>query len=59
MGSYSFAFAFDSSVSHYNTESDVVHVNLFGNHVVVVNTLKAAQELFEKRSSIYAYRSVC
>ncbi|KAJ7259562.1 cytochrome P450 [Mycena haematopus] len=38
--------------------SDIVHASAFGEHVVVVNSVKAAVELFEKRSHIYSGRPV-
>ncbi|KAF8467547.1 cytochrome P450 [Russula ochroleuca] len=39
----------------YNT--DIVHANSLGTHIVVLNSAKAVHELFEKRSSIYSDRS--
>jgi hypothetical protein len=36
--------------------SDIVHVELFGTHIVVLNSEKAATDLLEKRSSIYSDR---
>lgn len=36
--------------------SDVVHVDVLGTHMVMVNSIKAANELFDKRSSIYSDR---
>ncbi|KAI0310504.1 CyP450 monooxygenase [Amylostereum chailletii] len=36
--------------------SDVVHAEVLGTHVVVVNSAKAARELFERRSSLYSDR---
>ncbi|KAJ6508727.1 cytochrome P450 [Mycena sanguinolenta] len=38
--------------------SDVVHASALGQHIVVVNSIKAAVELFEKRSHIYSDRPV-
>ncbi len=35
---------------------DVVHAQVFGNHILIVNWLKAAIELFERRASIYSDR---
>ncbi|KAF7365051.1 Cytochrome p450 [Mycena venus] len=35
---------------------DVVHLQVFGNHVLVVNSVKAAVELLEKRGHIYSDR---
>ena len=37
-------------------DSDIVHVNSLGIHVIVLNSAKAVHELFEKRSSIYSDR---
>jgi hypothetical protein len=36
--------------------SDVIHLNLLGTHLLVVNTPDAAVELFDKRSAIYSDR---
>ncbi|KZT03231.1 cytochrome P450 [Laetiporus sulphureus 93-53] len=36
--------------------SDVVYLNLCGNSVVIVNSIEAAYELFERRSSLYSDR---
>ncbi|KAA1467135.1 cytochrome P450 [Dentipellis sp. KUC8613] len=36
--------------------SDLVHMDLFGTHMIIVNSAKAAHELFEKRSAIYSDR---
>lgn len=36
--------------------SDVVHVDVLGTHMIIVNSTKAAKELFDKRSSIYSDR---
>ncbi|KAF8147296.1 cytochrome P450 [Mycena galopus ATCC 62051] len=38
--------------------SDLVHASALGQHVVVVNSVKTAVELFEKRSHIYSDRPV-
>ena len=37
-------------------DSDLIYLQLFGTPIVVVNSAKAAHELFEKRSSIYSDR---
>lgn len=37
-------------------DSDIVHANSLGIHVIVLNSAKAVHELFEKRSSIYSDR---
>lgn len=36
--------------------SDVIHVDVLGTHMVIVNSARAAKELFDKRSSIYSDR---
>ncbi len=36
--------------------SDVVHTDVLGTHMVIINSAKAANELFDKRSSIYSDR---
>ncbi|KAJ6508710.1 cytochrome P450 [Mycena sanguinolenta] len=38
--------------------SDLVHASALGHHIVIVNSVKAAVELFEKRSHLYADRPV-
>lgn len=38
------------------TGSDIIHAELFGRHVVVLNSEKAANDLFDKRSSTYSDR---
>jgi Cytochrome P450 len=35
---------------------DVVHVSALGQHIVIINSLKAANELLEQRSAIYSGR---
>jgi hypothetical protein len=37
-------------------QSDILHFNVLGNHTVVLNSAKAAEELLEKRSGIYSSR---
>ncbi|KAI0305228.1 cytochrome P450 [Multifurca ochricompacta] len=36
--------------------SDIVHVDVLGTHIVILNSVKAANELLEKRSSLYSDR---
>jgi hypothetical protein len=38
--------------------SDIIHFNIFGSSVIVVNSAETARELFEKRSVIYSDRLV-
>ena len=35
---------------------DVVHLEIFGKHMIILNTFEAAQDLMEKRSAIYSDR---
>ncbi|KAE9394855.1 cytochrome P450, partial [Gymnopus androsaceus JB14] len=37
-------------------DSDIVHVNVAGNPVIILNTLEAATELLERRSATYSSR---
>ncbi|EIM84324.1 cytochrome P450 [Stereum hirsutum FP-91666 SS1] len=37
-------------------DSEIIHFDLLGNHFIVVNSMDAARELFEKRSAIYSDR---
>ena len=37
-------------------DSDIIYLNLAGTPVVVVNSLDAAYELFERKSSLYSDR---
>ncbi|KAF5311387.1 hypothetical protein D9758_018950 [Tetrapyrgos nigripes] len=39
--------------------SDVFHINILGDHTVVVNSAKAAEELLERRSGIYSSSLQC
>jgi hypothetical protein len=36
--------------------SDVIHIDILGSHIVILNSIKSANELLEKRSSIYSDR---
>ena len=35
---------------------DVLHIHVFGHSLVILNSLQAARELLDKRSSIYSDR---
>ncbi|KAE9390448.1 cytochrome P450 [Gymnopus androsaceus JB14] len=37
-------------------DSDIIHVNVAGNPIIILNTLEAATELFERRSATYSSR---
>jgi hypothetical protein len=59
--SWSHKFSTSSSFGYINTfkilkleESDVIYLNLAGTNLLVVNSLRAAVELFEKRYAIYS-----
>lgn len=38
-------------------ESDIIHYRLFGTHVIVLNSAKAAQRMLEQQSAIFSDRS--
>jgi hypothetical protein len=54
----------DYPLSHYIltpciiSDSDIIHLNVLGNHIVILNTARAATELLMKKSAIYSDRSV-
>jgi hypothetical protein len=35
---------------------DVVHVNVLGQHLIIINSIEAADELLDQRSTIYSSR---
>lgn len=37
---------------------DILHASAFGNHVVVINSLKLTEEIFERRAQLYSDRPV-
>ena len=37
-------------------KGDIIHVDIFGQSFVIVSSLKIAEDLLEKRSSIYSDR---
>jgi hypothetical protein len=39
-------------------KGDLIHASALGQHIVIVNSVKTAIELFEKRSHIYSDRPV-
>jgi hypothetical protein len=56
---YSKYFPYSVGGVHYfvwTIDTDIVHANSLGTHIVVLNSAKAVHELFEKRSSIYSDR---
>ena len=38
------------------TDSDILHIEVPGTSIVVLNSLKAARDLLEKRSALYSSR---
>ncbi|KAJ8700830.1 hypothetical protein PTI98_003818 [Pleurotus ostreatus] len=45
-----------STLGRRNTASDVIHLEALGNHIVVLDSVEAANDLLEKRSAIYSDR---
>ena len=43
-------------VTPIQSSGDVVHLKVLGQRMVILNTVKAAQDLLEKRSSVYSDR---
>jgi hypothetical protein len=39
-------------------DSDILHVDAAGSSIIIVNSWKAANDLFEKKSSVYSSRYV-
>ncbi|KAF9261712.1 cytochrome P450 [Marasmius fiardii PR-910] len=37
-------------------DSDLIHLNVFGTHLIIINSQKAAKELFDKKSAMYGDR---
>ena len=40
----------------FGVESDVIHAEALGTHLIILNSAKAVKELFERRSSLYSDR---
>jgi hypothetical protein len=40
----------------YIYPGDIVHAQAFGNHILILNSVKVAMELLEKRARIYSDR---
>jgi hypothetical protein len=38
------------------SDSDIIHLNILGNHIIILNTARAATELLMKKSAIYSDR---
>lgn len=45
-----------SYIAHFLIDSDIVHINLAGTHLIVLNSELAISDLFDKRSTIYQGR---
>ena len=41
-----------------STDSDIIHLQVFGFHLIVCNSKEVADDLFEKKSSIYSDRYI-
>lgn len=41
-----------------HSESDLIHLNVFGTHILVVNSAEVAKALFEGKSALYGDRLV-
>lgn len=54
----SYAFMLSYIIFSRPLDSDVIHLDIFGTHLVILNSLEAASELLEKRSAIYSSRLV-
>ena len=46
----------DNLLRFIQDAGDVVHVSSFGKHIIILNSFKAVDDLFEKKSSIYSSR---
>lgn len=40
----------------YSLDSDIIYLSVLGNEFVILNSMDAVNDLFEKRSSIYSSR---
>ena len=56
MGMCKFLYRIGGHAHYPYIGSDIIHAELFGTHIIVLNSDKAANELLEKRSSIYSDR---
>jgi hypothetical protein len=56
---YPFSYRGVGFISFPYLGSDIIHAELFGIHLVVLNSEKAATDLLDKRSSIYSDRCGC
>ncbi|KAF8509368.1 hypothetical protein BU17DRAFT_56177, partial [Hysterangium stoloniferum] len=36
------------------TYGDIVHIKVFGKHIIIINLVKVAKELLEQHSAIYS-----
>jgi hypothetical protein len=51
-----FPFLFEELLGSPPADSSLIHLNLSGTHLLIVNSAEAAYELFDKRSAIYSDR---
>ena len=47
---------FERFTDYFELGSDVIYFNALGNHIVILNSMQAANDLLDKRSSIYSDR---
>jgi hypothetical protein len=40
----------------FDLAGDLMHIRVFGMHIIIIHTMEIANELFEKRSQIYSSR---
>jgi hypothetical protein len=45
-----------ASPTRFPSGSEIVHVDVMGSHIVILNSTKAAHELLDKRPTIYSDR---
>lgn len=45
-------------LSDFDSKGDLVHMRVFGQHIVIVNSVETATDLFEKRSKLYSDRPI-
>ena len=42
--------------AHISTIGDIVHLHMFGQHIIIVNSHEVAVDLYDKRGAIYSNR---
>ena len=46
----------ESQINNWTFSGDIIHLNVFGQHFVILNSLEGVSDLFEKRSTNYSDR---